>query len=186
MNLETSEFWLQTYSGLAFDFMDPKPEQICLKDIVHSLAGLCRYGGHSRFFYSVAQHSVLASLYLEEQGQDKQVQFAGLMHDAAEAYVGDLPTPLKRLLGESYKRIYKPIERAICAKYNLPSTIFDIEAIKEADMQLLADEKAVLHVPEPQPWRPMPEPRGSCHEFVTLITVEHAEELFRNRFLELV
>ncbi len=82
--------WIPTYTGKRFFPLDPRPEDICIKDIAHALSHIGRFGGHTREFYSVAQHSVLVSLHVS---QDWSRQ--GLLHDAAEAYVGDVVAPLK-------------------------------------------------------------------------------------------
>ena len=85
-----------TCSGKSYDFLDPKTEQIDLHDIAQALSMTCRYNGHSSFFYSVAEHSVLVSRLIESY--EPAYAFEALMHDAAEAYVGDVVSPLKGLL----------------------------------------------------------------------------------------
>ena len=93
-----------TYTGKVFDFLDPQPEMVCIEDIAHALANICRYTGHVRKFYSVAQHCVLmADAYLPGDPLQK------LLHDAAEAYVGDMASPWKQLL-----RVYE--SRNCCTK----------------------------------------------------------------------
>ena len=78
-----------TASGLGFDPEDPKPEAIVIEDIAHALSNICRFGGHTGSFYSVAQHSVLVSLHT-----NAKFARAGLMHDASEAYIGDIIRPV--------------------------------------------------------------------------------------------
>lgn len=85
--------WIATYGGRHFHPLDPRPEDIDLVDIAHALGNLCRFTGHTREFYSVAQHSVLVSQSLS--GESLDVQLWGLLHDAAEAYIGDISKPLK-------------------------------------------------------------------------------------------
>lgn len=80
-----------TRSGVRFDVLNPRPEDVRLDDIAHSLSHLCRFVGHTDRFYSVAEHSVLVS-----QLCDDEAAVFGLLHDAAEAYVGDLASPVKR------------------------------------------------------------------------------------------
>ena len=82
-----------TYTGKTFDLLNPTPEMVCIEDIAHSLANICRYTGHVRKFYSVAQHCVLAA---EADSPSDPLQ--RLLHDAAEAYTGDLASPWKQLL----------------------------------------------------------------------------------------
>jgi 5'-deoxynucleotidase YfbR-like HD superfamily hydrolase len=69
--------------------LDPDPAQLDAGDIARALANQCRFGGHSRVFYSVAQHCVIVSRVVEERGGDVEAVFAALMHDAAEAYLGE-------------------------------------------------------------------------------------------------
>ncbi len=83
-----------TYTGKVFDLLNPKPEMVCIEDIAHSLAYQCRYTGHTQEFYSVAQHCVLMAQNSDLPGDP----MAKLMHDAAEAYIGDVARPWKDLL----------------------------------------------------------------------------------------
>ena len=87
--------YLQTVSGRWVNPFDPDPEQLDAGDIARALANQCRFGGHSRVFYSVAQHCVIVSRVVEERGGDVEDVFAALMHDAGEAYLGDMPHPIK-------------------------------------------------------------------------------------------
>ena len=97
--------YLQTVSGRFVNPFDPDPEQIDIDDIARALANVCRFGGHTRHFYSVAQHSVIVSRLVEERGGDIEDTFAALMHDASEAYLGDMPHPIKHRspLGAAFK-----------------------------------------------------------------------------------
>ncbi len=83
-----------TYTGKVFDLLNPTPDKVCIEDIAHSLAYQCRYTGHTREFYSVAQHCVLMAENPDLPGDP----MAKLMHDAAEAYIGDIARPWKHLL----------------------------------------------------------------------------------------
>jgi hypothetical protein len=80
---------LQTVSWRWVNPFDPDPEQLDIRDIARALAKRCRFGGHCRVFYSVAQHSVIVSELVEQRGGDVEDVFAALMHDASEAYLGD-------------------------------------------------------------------------------------------------
>src|SRR5208282_36416 len=86
--------YIETYSGKRFNLL--LPQEFDLTDIAHALANNCRYTGHVRQRYSVAEHSVLVSLIMEDQQLGNP--FEGLMHDAHEAYIGDMASPWKRLI----------------------------------------------------------------------------------------
>lgn len=102
--MEREERWcgstmIRTHNGLEIDMLDPRPEQIVLGDIAHALALTCRYGGHAPKFYSVAEHSIgVSGLLGQTHGPDVQMMRIGLLHDAAEAYLGDIISPMKRAL----------------------------------------------------------------------------------------
>lgn len=136
--------WLTTVSGVRFHLMNPKPEEIRLTDIAHALGQLCRFTGHTKRPYTVAEHSVLVALILREQGYDADTQMAGLFHDAHEAYVGDLSTPMKWAMDTfefvpqghigtvPFRCIEDRIVEAISDRFCLPHVEQGI--IKQADM----------------------------------------------------
>src|SRR5829696_6779365 len=107
--------YLQTVSGRWVNPFDPDPAQLDAGDIARALANQCRFGGHSRVCYSVAQHSVIVSELVEQRGGDVEDVFAALMHDASEAYLGDMPHPLKHRspLGAAFKDAEDHLERTI-------------------------------------------------------------------------
>lgn len=86
---------IRTYTGNYVDVFNPDPETLEIVDVAHALSMQCRYGGHMRTFYSVAQHSIWVCEYLEKCGYPKEMCFEGLMHDASEAYLVDIPKPIK-------------------------------------------------------------------------------------------
>ena len=90
---------LQTASGHLISLLDPDPAMIEIADIASVLSRICRYAGHTRFPYSVAEHSVLITRWLQAQGCSVEVQKQGLLHDAPEYLVGDNARPLKELIG---------------------------------------------------------------------------------------
>jgi len=124
--------YLTTASGRAIDIQRITPDDICILDIAHSLSNLCRFAGHTREYYSVAQHSVRVALVLPPE-----LRLAGLLHDATEAYVVDLPRPVKRLL-PGYKRIEANVWEAISFRFGI--TGFAHPLIKEADDRALRTE----------------------------------------------
>lgn len=111
-----------TYTGKAFDLLNPKPEMVCIEDIAHSLAYQCRYTGHTREFYSVAQHCVLMAENPDLPGDPLQK----LLHDADEAYIGDMARPWKNLLQVNLiKNIDLTPHTSIPKSYSVPVRYFE-------------------------------------------------------------
>lgn len=134
--------WLQTVGGRAFFPLDPRPEDIDIEDIAHALSFVCRFGGHCREFYSVAEHSVRVSHAIAYAGGTPLAQLSGLLHDAAEAYIGDMVWPLKQDHALSgYKQIEQAIENAISRRFEVP---FGLPIVKRYDLVLLSTEKRDL------------------------------------------
>lgn len=158
--------WIQTYTGRAFELLDPKPDQIDVLDIAHALSQLCRFTGHCREFYSVAQHSCLVAEIASDLWRADRadvcptiVSLTALMHDAAEAYAADVSTPLKRALrGEGQLSEYDVIEARIHALIAKRFGFDHVAAgyaglVKRADMIALATEHAALFDgPPPRSW----------------------------------
>ena len=131
------------FSGTTIDLKDIKAAHINIHDIAHALAYTCRFSGHTRVFYSVAEHSVHTAKYLEKRGQSLDVQRWGLLHDATEAYLGDVITPLKSLL-PTYKYYEHEFMKAIAERFGLMLPI--PEAVHEADKIMLQMEmRDLLH-----------------------------------------
>jgi hypothetical protein len=114
------------------DLKNPDPYAISITDIAHSLSQLCRFGGHTREFYSVAQHSLMVSLHVP-----REYAFIGLLHDATEAYLQDVIRPLKQLL-PNYADIEAHMWETIAWHFHLSDTI--PECVKEMDMIMCATE----------------------------------------------
>jgi hypothetical protein len=132
--------YLQTVSGRWVNPFEPDPEQLDITDITRALANTCRFGGHCRSFYSVAQHSVIVSELVEQRGGDAEDAFAALMHDASEAYLGDMPHPLKHRseLGAAFKAAEDRLEDVLRERFKVKP---DVPEIKRADRALLATER---------------------------------------------
>jgi len=110
--------YIGTYSGIHFYPLDPRPEDVKLTDIAHALANICRFNGHTKRFYSVAEHSLNVAWLLENRGCKPKTVLYGLIHDAAEAYVCDVPRPLKRSL-KGYKDIERNVMMAIYQAFGI-------------------------------------------------------------------
>lgn len=145
---KNSDSWIATYSGKEFDVYSPDLNDICIEDIAHALAYTGRYGGHTNYFYSVAQHCVLMTNHIQQQswydkvGHKWLAQWA-LLHDAAEAYVGDLPRPIKRAFPDNaFKNMENVVMSAIQEKFRLSGE--EPALIKELDHNIVADEAMQL------------------------------------------
>lgn len=128
--------WMQTYSGQKFHFLDPHPDEIRIVDIAHSLSLQCRYAGHVKKFYSVAEHCV----HMSNNCNPKNALWA-LLHDASEAYMVDICRPVKAFLS-NYKDMESVIMKAIASKYGLLSDY--PEEVHELDSRILFNEKILL------------------------------------------
>ena len=137
--------WILTHTGKRFDLLAPCAELISTIDIAHALSLVCRFNGHTRHHYSVAQHSLLVASIVPAD-----LQLTALLHDATEAYVGDLVRPLKALLPD-YSEIEHGIWLAICDRFNLDPAL--PTSIHEADMIALATERRDLM---PDHWEAWP------------------------------
>lgn len=144
MMVERKGDWLQTFTGAVFYPLDPRPEEIHIDDIAHALAMQCRYSGHTSRFYSVAEHCVHVSRVVAPE-----YALWGLLHDASEAYLVDIPRPLKRYMPQ-YHEWESGLMAVICGRFGLSLTM--PASVKEADNRMLATEKAVLMGPCEGEW----------------------------------
>lgn len=173
--------WFITSTGRRVHVLTPRPGDIDIEDIAHALAHVCRFGGHTLRFYSVAEHSILVSRLVPPE-----CALQGLLHDASEAYLGDVIRPLKNQL-----RVYKDIEArweaAIAEHFDLPWPLEP--AVKRADMIALVTERRDLIAEPPVgdglPWikdelrvEPAPVPCMGWRP-------KRAQRLFLQRFQEL-
>ncbi len=169
-----SGHWMQTFSGRRYWPWNPHPKDVYIEDIAHALSLQCRFAGHPQEFYSVAQHSILVS-----QTVPPQHALWGLMHDAAEAYVGDLILPVKTGVHE-YRRLENLNLNVIARHFGLSMPI--PPDVKRADVIVLATEARDVM-------------SGQCHDWgiqhlplderIELMGPMDAEMAFLDRFIEL-
>lgn len=128
--------YISTYSGGVLHFKDPQPEEILLEDIAHNLSMICRYNGSVTAHYSVAQHSIaVAAAVMKVTGDPKQA-LAGLSHDMCEAYLCDIPRPIKPHL-RGYKGMENRLTKAINKKFNIPRAK---DIVWDIDNRIVANE----------------------------------------------
>lgn len=149
--------WMQTFSGGQFWPMDPRVEEVRAIDIAHSLSMQCRYAGHCLQFYSVAEHSVLMTRWLHGVGESHAVQKWALLHDAAEAYLVDVPRPVKPFL-PGYKEAESAVMLAVAQRFGLSGDMPSV--VKDADNRILVDESRVNMAPCVADWELPWEPLG--------------------------
>lgn len=173
---DPNEVWFQTFAGIRFTPLKPNPNNIVIQDIAHALSMQCRFTGHTKEFYSVAQHCVLVSHLC-----DWEDRLWGLLHDASETYISDFSQPLKHSgQFENYITYEKALMKAICERFNLIEE--EPVSVKRADKILLAMEARDLLVTRPDwvnQYQPIPlkiEPWDP----------KKAETNFLDRFYELI
>lgn len=185
---------IKTFTGKRFDLVDPDPATVDIVDIAHALSMLCRFTGHCREFYSVAQHSVLVCNRVDSAHVPAKVALAALLHDAAEAYTGDLSRPTKLAMGRTWLIFEHKIHCAVATHFGI-STINPL-IVQDADDRMLATELRDLT------WQPGAVDPEDLAELVDLedlselpppyadfvmepIDQKAAFRLFMNRFAEL-
>ncbi len=188
--------WIQTYTGLAVDLDDPKPEQIDIFDIAHAHAICNRYCGHTRDPYSVAQHCCLVAerlYYLAtqwgwERADIELLALHGLLHEMPEAYLNDWSSPLKALfrqLAPEIMQIEKRLDVVCRERFGLTDSPDHWALVKNVDLELLATEKRDFMGPSPRAnWgestgRPLPKPLDGK---LLYWPWEHAERRFLQLF----
>ncbi len=170
--------WFITASGKQVWPCDVRPEDLDIEDIAHALSMQCRFAGHTRIFYSVAEHSVLVSKHLPPE-----LALVGLLHDAAESLVQDIIRPIKiQPSMQGYRDIEQLAEHAVCVAFDLPYP-FPPE-IKDADLRALATERRDLIKPVGPVWfnanyKPFEEP-------IVGLMPDAAKRLFLDRYHDLI
>lgn len=176
MTTERKGDWIQTYTGKKFYALDPREDEIDIEDIATALANTCRFAGHCINYYSVAEHCLLMSYMFE----DKALALDALLHDATEAYLTDIPRPIKKSLPQ-----YVELEDALCEViYSKYSIKYPIDSrVKEIDSRILVSEaRENMKVP-PLDWNLPFEPIENV-EF-KYYEPAVAKKLFLERFYEL-
>jgi 5'-deoxynucleotidase YfbR-like HD superfamily hydrolase len=135
---------IETYTGLYFDYAKPRAKDVTLVDIARGLSNTCRFNGLVSRYYSVAEHAVLVYEMVSDVTDDRNVRFAALHHDSHEAYLGDVTTPLKRLLGAAWPRMQEATDRAIGEAIGVRFELLSHPLIKKADARALLIEACHL------------------------------------------
>lgn len=173
------EAWIMTQSGRMYHFANPDPRSIVVEDMAHALSKICRFTGHTREHYSVAEHCIRVS-WLAEQKYGKAFAREGLLHDSYETYGSDINGPLKSLIPE-YKKYERIGEEVIGRKFNF--TVPKSPEIKDCDGVLYQTERRDLFPPFNLPFtchkekEPLPDP-------IIPMSSELARLLFLHRYEE--
>lgn len=171
----TDQPFITTYSGTPFYLLEPESSEIDIRDIAHALSQLCRFTGHSRQLYTVAQHCLMVSEIVPSE-----FALEGLLHDATEAYVGDVSTPLKGVIGAAYTDIEKRVHAAIAARFKLVHPL--PPEVKDADLVAFATEARDFMMPGGSWGIKTPDPLPNVTEAMSPTVVRAA---FLDRFKEL-
>ncbi len=171
--------WIQTYTGKKFHPLEPHLEDIDIEDISWSLSNQCRYNGHCNRFFSVAQHSVILSAYCKPEDA-----LWGLLHDAAEAYLSDIPRPLKMLPEFRFYKIFElQLQQQICRRFGLP--LEEPEEIHFLDRKMLVTEARDLMSPLHPEWHYKEPEYEAFSDLITPVSCHRSHEMFMRRYWEL-
>lgn len=180
-NNPTLEPWIETYTGKKLHFLEPQKDEICIEDIAHALANECRFGGHTSRFYSVAEHSILVATICS--AQDKALE--GLLHDASEAYLRDIASPIKQYL-DNYKDLEKGLMYAIADHFGLEHGFHESKTIKHADTLALKAEARALLPSKGESWVHLyPTGGEEVHTNFHCFSPEVAEQAFLGAFKQI-
>ncbi len=173
MSGQRTDGWIQTFTGRKFWPLDPRPEDVCIADIAHALSMKCRFTGHCNEFYSVAQHSVLASWNCDEPKW-------ALMHDASEAYLPDVSRPVKQSPAmRGFREIEQRVMEAVAVAFSL--TMPTPELVHHIDAALLMTERRDLMMDTGEPWAAAV-PAEPLPIAIQPWSAERAESIFLRRF----
>lgn len=174
---------IQTFSGRLVNPFDLRHTDLSAIDIAESLSKQCRFNGHTKRFYSVAEHCYLASLMIRG---DKRLRLAALVHDANEAYLGDWPSPLKLhpIIGPAFLSAERTVQGAINCWLGMPHDIDCMPEIHEVDQRMLATEKRDLLTEPEIPWETPFAPYPDVN-LLNEVSPKRARTLWLNRLVEL-
>lgn len=189
-------FFIWTYSGRKFYPLDPHTDEVHITDIARGLSNECRYSGQVAHYYSVAEHCLLISKEAETRARingwfEAGVHAAalwGLLHDATEAYIGDIVRPLKYTrVFKGYRKCEQKLELVIREHFkpwlSTPSYVTDL--VRKLDTRILADESIAL-ITNPDPVYIQENFGNRLGVTIRGLLPEEAEQLFLERFRELV
>lgn len=143
--------WIQTYTGKKFFPLAPSLDDLDIRDQARALSMCCRYAGHVKRFYSVAEHSVRISMKLEDRGASLEIQKWGLIHDNSEAYLGDVTRPLKHSpVMAGYREAEKRLQGLIVSWLGLPPN--EPDEVRAIDTEILGTEAFQLKQPIHPDW----------------------------------
>ncbi len=141
--------WIELVNGTRFYFQAPADYMVRVEEVAHSLSQLCRYNGHTRRFYSVAEHAILMADYVERGGGSPRECLTALHHDDAEYIIGDLARPVKAKTPQ-FKAHENVLDETIARRFG---TIHPFPAwLKELDRRILRDEREAVMNPSQNDW----------------------------------
>lgn len=167
--------WVETVSGRRVWPCDPRPEDFEIEDIAHALSNICRFTGHTRKFYSVAQHSVIVSRNVPDE-----LALAALLHDGSESVLADVSRPVKPHLS-NYKSLELGVMNAIGQRFGITIAALNHPLVKLADERALVTERRDLMGPAVHSWGPLDELKPFPKTIVPM-NPEDARYQFLRRF----
>lgn len=176
---------IELASGKFLNLRDPDPKDLTLNDVAHGLSMTCRFSGQCSRFYSVAEHCLRVSERLEELGYDVETQLAGLLHDAAEGFVTDVPRPAKALLPD-YAVLEERVLQAVLKSLGFEDLDVHGVAVKDVDNWMLAQEAHELMPSQGQFWHLGSEWDGTVKNFGRYWTPWATERLYSKKHWELI
>lgn len=136
-----SSGWMQTLTGKKLDPFNPTPDTVCIEDVAHALSNLCRFGGHCKRFYSVAEHSVRGTEFIIDEYEDLDLAFDFLMHDTSEYAFQDLVRPIKKQLPD-YENAEHAMQKFLAGHFGFRYPF--VPLVHEIDNRMLVTEAVAL------------------------------------------